>query len=106
MSRRTTEPDTKNFAEKYSPGFRSPSIFSSSYHSEVQALSRSSSQSYIANERKISQLERQLLSSNTDIQILKREIDVYKSTLSQSEKVKIVTYISYISAIINKTSDK
>lgn len=50
-------------------------------------LSRSSSQSQFANERKISQLERQIASAHTDTQMMKREIEVYKSTLAENEKV-------------------
>ncbi|KAM3725081.1 Myosin heavy chain, striated muscle [Dirofilaria immitis] len=82
LSRRTVEPENR-----FSSGFRSPSTFSLSYYSgDPYNLSRSSSQSHFANERKISQLERQIVSAHTDTQMLKREIEVYKSTLSENEK--------------------
>ncbi|VDN01228.1 unnamed protein product [Thelazia callipaeda] len=83
LSRRTVEPESK-----FSSGYRSPSIFSTSYYSSEPCsnLSRSPSQSQLTNERKISQLERQVASANTDAQILKREIEVYKSTLAENGK--------------------
>ncbi|CAG9537524.1 unnamed protein product [Cercopithifilaria johnstoni] len=82
LSRRTVEPENK-----FSSGFRSPSTFSLSYYSSDQYnLSRSSSQSQFANERKISQLERQIASAHTDTQMMKREIEVYKSTLAKNEE--------------------
>ncbi|KAK6111353.1 Myosin head (motor domain) family protein [Brugia pahangi] len=86
LSRRTVEPENK-----FSSGFRSPSTFSLSYYSgDPYNLSRSSSQSQFANERKISQLERQIVSAHTDVQMLKREIEVYKSTLAENEKERDV----------------
>ncbi|KAL3982963.1 Myosin head (motor domain) family protein [Acanthocheilonema viteae] len=82
LSRRTVEPENK-----FSSGFRSPSTFSLSYYSgDPYNLSRSSSQNQFANERKISQLERQIISAHTDAQMMKREIEVYKSTLAENEK--------------------
>uniref|UniRef100_A0A0R3S3K0 Myosin_tail_1 domain-containing protein n=1 Tax=Elaeophora elaphi TaxID=1147741 RepID=A0A0R3S3K0_9BILA len=83
LSRRTVE-----LENKFSSGFRSPSTFSLSYYSgdPYNNLSRSSSQSQFANERKISQLERQIVSAHTDTQMMKREIEVYKSTLAENEK--------------------
>nr|CRZ22373.1 Bm8492 [Brugia malayi] len=86
LSRRTVEPENK-----FSSGFRSPSTFSLSYYSgDPYNLSRCSSQSQFANERKISQLERQIVSAHTDVQMLKREIEVYKSTLAENEKERDV----------------
>uniref|UniRef100_F1KUN2 Myosin heavy chain n=1 Tax=Ascaris suum TaxID=6253 RepID=F1KUN2_ASCSU len=84
LSRRTTEPDIK----VPSSGWRSPSAFSMTYQRPVDsyALSRSNSQSQIANERRIAQLERQILNAHTDIEIQKREIDVYKASLAENEK--------------------
>ncbi|EJW77332.1 hypothetical protein WUBG_11756 [Wuchereria bancrofti] len=82
LSRRTVEPENK-----FSSGFRSPSTFSLSYYAgDLYNLSRSSSQNQFANERKISQLERQIVSAHTDVQMLKREIEVYKTTLAENEK--------------------
>ncbi|VDO31678.1 unnamed protein product, partial [Onchocerca flexuosa] len=82
LSRRTVEPENK-----FSSGFRSPSTFSLSYYSgDPYNLSRSSSQSQFANDRKISQLERQIISAHTDTQMMRREIEVYKSTLTENEK--------------------
>ncbi|EFO18103.1 hypothetical protein LOAG_10396 [Loa loa] len=82
LSRRTVEPENK-----FSSGFRSPSTFSLSYYSgDPFNLSRSSSHNQFANERKISQLERQIVSAHTDVQMMKREIEVYKSTLAENEK--------------------
>ncbi|MFH4981058.1 hypothetical protein AB6A40_007767 [Gnathostoma spinigerum] len=71
--RRTTEPDLRLFHHTDS-GI------------EQMTMSRCSSQSQLANERKIAQLERQLQSAHTDNQIQKREIEVYKSNISQSER--------------------
>ncbi|KHN81126.1 Myosin heavy chain, striated muscle, partial [Toxocara canis] len=53
---------------------------------ESYSLSRSNSQSQLANERKIAQLERQIMSAHTDIEIQKREIEVYKASLVENEK--------------------
>ncbi|VDM23737.1 unnamed protein product [Toxocara canis] len=82
LSRRTTDPDIKVLS-----GWRSPSALSS-YQRPVESysLSRSNSQSQLANERKIAQLERQIMSAHTDIEIQKREIEVYKASLVENEK--------------------
>ncbi|VDK60081.1 unnamed protein product [Anisakis simplex] len=58
------------------------------FQTESYSLSRSQSQSQMANERKIAQLERQIMSAHTDIEIQKREIEVYKASLVESEKVR------------------
>uniref|UniRef100_A0A183CW90 Myosin_tail_1 domain-containing protein n=1 Tax=Gongylonema pulchrum TaxID=637853 RepID=A0A183CW90_9BILA len=82
LSRRTVEPESR-----YSSGFRSPSSLSASqYSGGTYSLSRSSSQTQLANERKIAQLEKQIAAAHTDTQMMKREIEVYKSTLANNEK--------------------
>lgn len=53
-------------------------------------MSRSPSQSQLANERKISQLGKQTASTQIETQMMKREIEVYKSTLAENEKVSDV----------------
>lgn len=64
-----------------------PSSVSSGYG----GLSRSPSISQLAdNDRKITQLERQLQQANTDYQLLKREIDVYRSSLQEAERVRFI----------------
>uniref|UniRef100_A0A0N5AVT7 Myosin motor domain-containing protein n=1 Tax=Syphacia muris TaxID=451379 RepID=A0A0N5AVT7_9BILA len=87
--RRTTEPEIRSLSR-----WRTPSTLSASYHSCVRTestpspLSKSISQSHISYERKIAQLERQVLNAHTDNQLQKREIEVYKTSLASHEKEK------------------
>ncbi|KAK0400295.1 hypothetical protein QR680_003443 [Steinernema hermaphroditum] len=83
-SRRETEPDLRGSTMSLSWRRDNDDLRPDWTH-----LSKSPSQMHLMDrDRQIAQLERSLQSSNTDNQLLRREIEVYKESLSDVEKEK------------------
>ncbi|KJH45306.1 hypothetical protein DICVIV_08653 [Dictyocaulus viviparus] len=96
MSRRMTDSDMS--ISLYSPRRRSEF----SYDVTNCGLQRAPSASSIfEKDRRISELERQLSQSNTEQQIMKRELDVYKSNLTSLEQEKESLIRQHRSAMAN-----